>query len=505
MSDSAPPIPPEALARGQHSLVLDLAWASVTGAFSGGVILVAFALALGANPLQVGLLAAIPFLAQAAQLPATVLIERLRTRRRIGVGAITAARVVIGLIALVPWLPDPSSRLTVLIVAQAVIALLHAVGGCAVNSWLHELIPHDELGRFFARRLFWGTMIACGATLAAGVLVDRARAGDPLDAYGVAFGVAAAAGFVSSWYLARAPEPRMRDAGPVLPIGARLWAPFVDRDFRRLLVFMGAWVGVSNLAAPFLTVYLIEQRGYPVTLVTGLWVVSQLANATTLYLWGRLSDRLSNKSVLAVALPANFACMLALVFAGAPDDPTTQGVLLLAVHAVMGVATGGIGLATGNLGLKLAPQGQGTAYLAAIGLVSALAGGITPILAGGLAQAVRTSELSAVVRWASPTRVDEFAVLSFAHWELLFALSALLGLYVMHALSRVREGSEVSERRVIQEFGLEALRMIGGLSSIAGALGGLFPFERLSERRTWWRRRPATVRVGEARSAAEAE
>ncbi|MEJ7928839.1 MFS transporter [Ramlibacter sp. AN1015] len=477
------------LRAGQRALVQDLAWASLTGAFAGGVILMAFALALGATPLQIGLLSAIPFLAQAAQLPATLLIERVRRRRLIGVLAISCARVVITLTAVLPFLASMPLALGLLIGAQVLIAALQAVGGCAVNSWLHQLIPPRELGSFFARRLFFGTLVACIGTLAAGMLVDRAPFSQPLHAYGLAFGLAGLAGFVSSWWLARAPEPVMHPAGPANELMSRLAAPFRDRNFRRLLIFMGAWAVAANVAAPFLTVYLIRQRGYPVVTVTQLWVVSQLANALTLYLWGRLSDRLSNKSVLAVVLPVYFASLIALVFADAVGSAAWQLALLTAIHLVMGVATGGIGLATGNLGLKLAPQGQGTAYLAAIGLVTAVAGGLAPIAAGALAQTLKASAFSTVVRWATPGGAGEVAIVTFAHWEFLFALSALLGLYVMHALSRINEGPEVSERLVIQQFALEALRSMNNFSSIGGALGSLFPFERLNERRKWWRER----------------
>ena len=105
-----------------------------------------------------------------------------------------------------------------------------------------------------------------------------------------------------------------------------------------------------------------------------MWVSSQLANAAALYLWGRLSDRLSNKAILAVALPLYFISLLGLVFAGAGATGTTQLALLYLLHVLMGIATGGIGLATGNIGLKLAPQGKGTSYLAAIGTVSAVLG-----------------------------------------------------------------------------------------------------------------------------------
>lgn len=481
-------ISPQELAAGQQHLVRDLAWASITGAFSGGVVLVAFALALGASPVQVGLLAAIPLIAQAAQLPATLMIERLRRRRLIGVLTITAARVLILALALLPLLGSLPLALGLLIAAHVLISLLHAVGGCAVNAWLHQLIPPAELGRFFARRLVAGTIVACLATLAAGALVDRSLFDDKLAAYGAAFAIAGLAGFVSSWYLARAPEPQMLHAGPPRPVAEQMLRPFMDRNFRKLLIFMGAWTVAANITGPFLTVYLIEQRGYSLSTVTLQSITSQLATALTLYLWGRLSDRLSNKAVLAVALPVHFMCMLTLVLADAIQSPPGQLALLYLIHGVLGVATGGIGLATGNLGLKLSPQGQGTAYLAAIGLVCAVTGGIAPIAAGALAQTFQTLELSALLRWTTPGGTEEVSLLSFAHWELLFALSGLMGLYVMHALSRIHEGREVSERQVVQEFALEAVRAVNNLSSLSGALGSLFPFERLTERRKWWRR-----------------
>lgn len=480
-------VSPGALARGQRHLVQDLAWASFSGSFAGGVILTAFALTLGATPIQIGLLAAIPFITQAAQLPATLLIERTRQRRKLSVLSITMARMLVLGMALLPFLPWQDRRLALLMGLQAVIAALVAMGGCAVNSWLHQLIPHRELGSFFSRRLVAGTALACIGTLAAGWLVDHAVGGSRMNAYAVCFCIATATGFISSWHLARAPEPQMVDTGPAEGLARRMLQPFLDRNFRRLLVFLASWTIAANLAAPFLTVYLIEQRGYPIGTVTSLWVASQVANALTLFAWGRLSDRLSNKGVLAVALPAWFASVLALVFVDALDSAAWQLAALFAVHMVMGIAGGGIGLATGNLGLKLAPHGQGTVHLAAIGMATAVAGGIAPPLAGALAQWFRARELAAVVRWSSPGGSTEASLVTFAHWEFLFAISAALGLYVMHALSRIDEGREVSERHVAQAFALEAWRSLNALSSTA--LGALFPFERLSERRKWWKGR----------------
>jgi hypothetical protein len=75
-------------------------------------------------------------------------------------------------------------------------------------------------------------------------------------------------------------------------------------------------------------------------------------------------------------------------------------------------------------------------------------------------------------------------LLQFHHWEFLFAISFLLGFYVLHRLSRIREGEEHSERVVVQQFVLEAFRSIDQLSPIDGLRTViLFPFGRLRDRR----------------------
>lgn len=468
---------------GKAALVADAAWASMTGALSGGVVLVAFALELGAGPRAIGLLGAIPFIAQAAQLPTIFLVERWRMRKWIGIPTLTLARILILLLALLPMLMPGEERLATLIAAQAAIAVMGSMAACAINSWFHQLLPPAELGAFFSRRLLWATGVACICTLGAGAWVEHPPMGDRMLAYSAFFAAAGVAGLLSSYCLWRCPEPVMEQGGPARGLREVLKAPFTDPGFRRLLLALGSWNLASNLVAPFLAVYLIRQLGYGLGTVTALWVASQLSNAATLLSWGRLSDRLSNKSILAVAVPLYFACTLGLVFLPGEAFPGVQLALLVLLHVMMGVAGGGIGLATGNLGMKLAPRDRGTAYLAAIGLVSAAAGGVAPLAGGALAQWFSERKLSLVVRWVSPNDVNEVSALSFAHWEFLFALSALLGLYVMHAVSRIREGAEVSERLVIREMGLEALRTVNQLSSVGGALGSLFPFGRLSERR----------------------
>src|SRR3954471_21493762 len=133
-------VKPEDIERGKRALVQDAAWASVTGALYGGVVLAGFAVALDAGAFAIGLLAAIPFAAQAVQLPTIALVEHVRQRRRITVVSATIARALILTLAVLPWLAPPA-RLPLLIAAQLAITVLGSIAGCAFNSWLHQLLP----------------------------------------------------------------------------------------------------------------------------------------------------------------------------------------------------------------------------------------------------------------------------------------------------------------------------------------------------------------------------
>jgi MFS family permease len=498
-------ITPEDAERGRRALVRDAAWASLAGSLYGGVILVGFALALGAGPFVIGVLAAIPFIGQAAQLPAIALIERVRQRRKITVLTVSTSRTVILLLAAVPFVPMADARLGLLLAGQFAVTVLGSLAGCSLNSWLHQLLPQEGLGAFFAKRLFWATALSCVGSLVAGLLIDHWPFGEKLQAYSVTFLAASLAGFVSSWFLTRVPEPQMTRAGPPASVVTKILAPFRDANFRRVLRYILAWNAACNLAAPFLTVYLLQQMHFSLSTVTTLWVTSQVANAVVLYIWGTLSDRLSNKAVLTVALPLYFACMLGLAFAAIPDARGVTLVVLYLVHIAMGAAAGGIALATGNMSLKLAPQGQGTAYLGATSLVASITGGIAPLLGGALAHGFEAVELSVLVRWSWPGEVGEAAVIEFARYQFLFVISAALGLYVLHRLSRIEEGEEISERVVMQEFALEAVRTVNQLSTVAGLLGNLFSFGRLIERRLRTRRPAANSAAANTQRPLQAE
>jgi MFS family permease len=373
-----------------RALVCDGVFSQALGVLTGGALLVGCALALGASPAYIGLLSAIPFFAQIAHIPAVVLIERVRKRKAICIAVTLAARAMLVPLALVPLLADRDTALALLLLCFAVVTPLGAVGGCAWMSWTCDLVPRARLGEIFSRRQLCANLAATVAGLAGAGLVDWWPRYVPewrLGGYAGAFALAIVAAMASTWFLTRMPDVPMAPTKPP-PLGALFARPFADRNFRRLMIFLGSWTFAVNLALPFFTVYLVQDLGTGLTAPILLTVMGQLANIVSLPWWGRLSDRRSNKAVIAICGPLLLGAILCWVLVAEPAPHTLTLPLLFLVQAMMGAAGAGLDLACGNLAFKTAPQGEATVYLGTNGLVKSLCGGLAPLAGGCLAQSL---------------------------------------------------------------------------------------------------------------------
>lgn len=477
------------LDRGLRDLMWDSASATAVGTLAGGVLLVSFALWLGASNAVIGLIAALPFWTQILQAPAVALVERVRARKRISVACLFVSRLTLPVMALLPFLPDRGLALALLVATQAVLLGLGAVTACAWNSWMRDLVPEDRLGRFFARRTIWATSVAVVCNVGAGLLLERLRDLDEARpgsgvVYAGLFAVAFAASLFSTWRLSRVPEPLMPEPRARTRLVDLLRAPLKDENFRRLIVFLSSWQFAVNLAAPFFTVYFLRQLGFGTGFVLALTVVSQLANLAVLRAWGRISDRFSNKAALGLSAPLFVACIAAVPLASEFGTRTEAGAFLAVLHVFMGVASAGVGLATGAIAFKLAPKGAATAYVAANSLISSAAAGTAPVIGGLFADVFAARKLSLDLAYSNPSGTTELIALQIGHWEFFFLFAALFGLYALHRLTLIREEGEVEKSEVVQQVLVQARRSIFNASTVAGLrLAAAFPSGLLIEQR----------------------
>jgi len=451
-------------------LLYDALASEAMGTLTTGVFLTGFALALGASNLAIGVLAAVPSAVQFLQFPAVILVERLRTRRAICAWAAGTGRVFLVFAALAPFLGGDAG-VVLLVASIAAYQASAAVAGCAWNSWMRDLVPETEFGRFFGKRAAANTAVATTLALAGGLIVDRLRsvtAGPSGVAFTGIFLLGAAFGFLGVWLLAITPDQ------PMAPVAARpralslLAFPFRDRNFRRLMAFLSSWNFAANLAAPFFAVYMLKSLGYSLLTVVVLTTASQLSNLAAISVWGNLIDRFSNKAVLSVSAPLYLLCALAWTFTGLAWVQPATLYLLFGIHVLMGIATAGVALGSGNIAMKLSPPGQATAYLAASSVVSASCAAVAPILGGLCADFFAVHELTAGFTWKGGLHDVKLQVLHFHDWTFFFAIAFVVGLFSLHRLSFVQETSGSASPLLMRDLLLEARRAVRGISSVAG-------------------------------------
>ncbi|UCG55728.1 MAG: MFS transporter [Phycisphaerales bacterium] len=461
----------EQVQSGLRLVVLDGIMSQAMGILTGGAFLVAFAVKLGASNLVVGLLAAIGPLSQLLQLPSIFLVEKLRNRKLITVVAAALSRLCWLLIALSPLLLGPKAGLAILLILLVAVSAFGAISGCSWNSWMRDLIPQNILGSFFSNRMRIATGVGIALSVAAAVYLDYWKKLLPnyeIQGYSILFFVGFLAGSVGLYFLAKTPEKRMPELKDKAKILRLLGQPFRDENFRKLITFMCSWNFAVNLAGPFFMVYMLKRLGMSMSFIIGLSIVSQVLNFTFLKIWGRYTDRFSNKSVLAICGPLFILSILAWTFTTMPEKYFLTIPLLIGIHIVMGLSSAGVSLASGNIGMKLAPEGQATAYLATNTIVNSVAAGIAPILGGKFADFFADRQLTWTLKYTGPGKEFTLPTLDLQQWDFFFALAFLVGLYSLHRLAMVRETGEVEEKVVVTELVSEMRSQVRVLSSVEG-------------------------------------
>jgi len=438
--------------------------------------LAAFALALGANNLQIGILASIPFITQPLQIPAILLVERIRLRKAIALGTYLPAQMLWIPIALIPFFLDVpgAGAISMLLGLLAIRGVLVAVSNCSWNGWIRDLIPQQVLGSIMGRRLALAAFAGMVFGLAAAFFVDwwkgQASPGSEVMGYTIAllFGIFTLA-LASPIFMSLMPEPLMQRAPEPQPsLVSTVATPFRDKNYRKLLRFLFIWGLAINLATPFFAVYMLQRLGLPLSAVIGFTILSQAFNIMFLRVWGRLADQFGIKAILSLCVSLYLLVILGWTFTTMPEWYSLTIPLLVILHILAGIAAAGVTLATGTIGIKLAPQGQATAYLAGAGLAINLGAGLGPLLGGYFADYFSVRQLSLTFEWLSPGGHFEIGALYLTGFDFLFGITFVLGLVTLTLLAGVREEGEVGREVVLEALQAPMRELSRPLSTIAG-------------------------------------
>ncbi len=457
-----------------------LTWEGVAsmglGSVTAGGILAAFALALGANNFQIGVLAAIPFITQPFQLLFVILIERLRKRKIIAVSAFFLAQSLWILVALIPvFIGVPSAlAISALMGLTAVRGFLAAATSAGYSSWLRDIVPQQIIGRTFSRRLMFGTIAAAAIGIAAALFIDywRAQASEENALLGYTIVIALGAlvlGIPSAIFMARMPEPQMpAQSGPQPSPLRMLAAPLRDKNFQQLMKFLFSWGFALNLAVPFFAIYMLQRLEMPLSEVMALTVLSQLVNVIFFRVWGPLIDKLGNKAVLSVNASLYILVIVGWTFTTLPERHDLTIPLLVLLHFLAGAAGAGISVAGGTIGMKLSPKGQATPYLAGASLAGNLGAGIGPLVGGLFADFFSVRQITVEFTWMDPGGSLEIPAVNLTGYDFLFAIAFIIGLITLKTLTTIQEEGEVGREVVMEELMAESREFTQAMSSVPG-------------------------------------
>ena len=377
-------------------------WATLIG----GMYFVYFGTVIGMSPFQWGVMASVSSWVIVAQILSARIAERTGRRKLMWFWFAMADRVfrfagIVG--ALFLWRSGSAAAGTVLITAICVANFFGTMGAPPWLSWLADIIPEEEHGRFWGRRAMWVAVSSICVIVPAGFIADRIP--EEVKIYAVAgiFAGATLVGVIDLLIHGTIPEP-MAERLNRSNLMSDLLAPLKDIRFRPWIVFNTCWTFSMTFGGALSTVYFVNYLGIRNNFLGGAIVLSSfqlLGTIITGQYSGKIVDRLGVKHMLSIG--HFFWALLPLFWFFAEPG---NALVLLGIGSLLG---GSSSTAAANAANKLItrfppPQNRAT-YIAVSTTFGSVAGGVGVFAAGLVLTLVQSSGLESLAWTADGYRI----------------------------------------------------------------------------------------------------
>ncbi|HOZ46445.1 MAG TPA: hypothetical protein PLO37_10725 [Candidatus Hydrogenedentes bacterium] len=347
-----------------------------------GAVAILFARAIDMPPSWVGWL--ISFLPLSTLLVVTTvpLVTRLGPKRLM-LCTWLVRNLIICAVFFMPWALDHwgfRAGWYVLLAATLGFCVVRALGVGGWFPWVHEMVPERQRGVYFSAETSIARLVTIGVALTQGLVL----VGNPgVNRYLAIYVVGVAAGLVSVWCMASVPGGKALEASLSLRRSfATYKTPLTDRAY---MVFAVTAMGCFSALAWLTSAYVLYMRDMLGLSSGSIMVVTAVANAfplLTIRAWARFADHSGSGRAMSKALLAHSLVALSFL-AIVPGHP---GVYLMLVPAIVltNVFYAAFWMAAQRAMLfYVQPEGR-VSYTNLWMLITAIATGITPILAGAI-------------------------------------------------------------------------------------------------------------------------
>ncbi|MBI4148975.1 MFS transporter [Candidatus Woesearchaeota archaeon] len=298
-----------------------------------------FALLLKASSTQIGMLATLPlFISSWFMVLGARLVNTYKSRKRIVLYSVFFHACWWILLFLIPYW---TKSVTVLLVLFTAYWIFGNLPNPAWNSWMGDLVEQNQRGRYFGRRNRVTGFFALLSVFAAGYLLNHFSRIDPFLGFGIIFGIASLARFISFYYLSRKYEPGyipvQQDQFSFLDFLRRIR----ETNFGIFSMYVCLMIFAVHIFGPFLVVLLLRDLGLSYLQYSLIISVEAASNFLMMAYWGKNSDTYGNKLVLSVC--GIFVSFIPLLYVA-----STRFSWLLVIAAITGFSWAGFNLSTAN-------------------------------------------------------------------------------------------------------------------------------------------------------------
>lgn len=396
---------PSVVRRGLQLSIAEGALSNIHITVCAGAFLTGFALMLGAGDFELGLIAALPFIGQLFQFAGAYLEERLGERRRMTVLSCGVSRSLWALLAALPFLTVlGTARLPIFLLVLAISQALIGITANAWTSWMSDLVPPRQRGRYFGTRNTICSITAMASSWLAGRALDQYRgaSAEPFG-YALIFGVATICAIAGVVVLRYQPEPPLRRVERA-SVGQLFSAPLRHASFRTMSLAAAGWALAIGLPAPFYNAHGIQNLHLSFATLALFAIATSAVALITQPLIGRLQDRYGDKTVLVGCVIGVIVLPLGWVVA----TPTFWLPLWLNAIAA-GIFWPGINQGQLNMLMDRAPaEGRG-AYVASYGAITGLGTFAASLLGGAIA-----TSLGDTIVHLGPLALNHYTILMAA-------------------------------------------------------------------------------------------
>lgn len=302
----------------------------------------AYALLLRATTTQIAFLASVPSLLGSFMQLVSAWIGHGAAQRKpfVIAGVLTQALMWLPMI----WLPHffPAYGMSIFIACVVVYYAAANFSSPGWNSWLGDLVPDGERGRYFGHRSRYMNMAnfiglaGAGLVLHFGELHAAARTG-----FSIVFTVAMFARLFGAYQVRNMWEPAHRHSDEQARTVRGMLYGMKRSHFMRFSLFQAAMNLAAGIAGPFFAVYMLRDLHFSYLQFMMSAAIVVLAQFMTLNMWGRIGDKFGNRVVLAATSVVVSILPVLWLF-------STNFLFIVAIQVLGGLSWAGFNLSASN-------------------------------------------------------------------------------------------------------------------------------------------------------------